>query len=142
MHSARSLLFSSIAILAIGSARAGTHLQENPSSPAVQVIEVSGDKYAFSPAEIHVKKGARVQLKLHSVDKEHGIKIDPLAAGAKKGSAPGLRFEGKNDTGKVVKGADGTIEFIAEQPGTYKFECSIFCGLGHGRMKGKIIVDQ
>jgi len=142
MHNARNLLFYGVAILAIGSARAGTRPQANPSSPAVQVIEVSGDKYAFSPSEIHVKKGARVQLKLHSVDKEHGIKISPIAEGAKKGSAPGLRFEGKNDTGKVVKGADGTIEFVAEQPGTYKFECSIFCGFGHGRMKGKIIVDE
>jgi len=142
VYNARNLLFCSVAILAIGSARAGSRPQEDPASPAVKVIEVSGDKYAFSPSEIHVKKGTRVQLKLHSVDKEHGIKINPIAEGAKKGSAPGLRFEGKNDTGKVVKGADGGIEFVAEQPGAYKFECSIFCGFGHGRMKGKIIVDE
>jgi cytochrome c oxidase subunit 2 len=103
---------------------------------------MSGDRYAFSPAEIQVKKGTRVQLKLHSVDKEHGIKIDAFAEGARKDGTPGLRFEGKNDTGKVVKGADGTLEFVAEQPGTYRFECSIFCGLGHGRMKGKLTVDE
>jgi cytochrome c oxidase subunit 2 len=142
MHNARNFLFYGVAVLAIGGARAGTRPQANPASPAVQVIEVSGDKYAFSPSEIHVKKGARVQLKLHSIDKEHGIKISPIGEGVKKGSAPGLRFEGKNDTGKVVKGADGTIEFVAEQSGTYRFECSIFCGFGHGRMKGKIIVDE
>ena len=141
MRTASNLLFCSVALLAIGSALAAPRHQES-TAPAVQVIEMSGDKYAFAPADIHVKKGTRVQLKYHSVDKEHGIKIDAYAEGAKKDGAPGLRFEGKNDTGKVVKGADGTLEFAAEQAGTYRFECSIFCGLGHGRMKGKITVDE
>jgi cytochrome c oxidase subunit II len=142
MRSTRNLLFCYVALFAIGSALAAPRHQESAAAPAVQVIEMSGDKYAFSPAEIHVKRGTRVQLKLHSVDKEHGIKIDAYAEGAKKDGPPGLRFEGKNDTGKVVKGAEGTLEFVAEQPGTYRFECSIFCGFGHGRMKGKITVDD
>jgi cytochrome c oxidase subunit II len=142
MRNDRNLFACCIALFAIGSVLAAPRHQDS-TAPAVQVIEMSGDKYAFSPADIHVKKGTRVQLKLHSVDKEHGIKIDAYAEGAKKDGTPGLRFEGgKNDTGKVVKGADGTIEFVAEQAGTYRFECSIFCGLGHGRMKGKITVDE
>ena len=142
MRTTSNLLFSSVALLVIGSVLAAPHRQDSAAAPAVQVIEMSGDKYAFAPADIHVKKGTRVQIKQHSVDKEHGIKIDMYAEGAKKDGPPGLRFEGKNDTGKVVKGADGTLEFVAEQAGTYRFECSIFCGLGHGRMKGKITVDE
>ncbi|MGC1484543.1 MAG: cupredoxin domain-containing protein [Candidatus Acidiferrum sp.] len=142
MRNIRILLFCYAPLFALGSALAAPRHQESATATGVQVIQVNGDKYEFSPAEIHVKKGARVQLKLHSVDKEHGIKIDPYAEGAKKHGPPGLRFADKNDTGKVVKGADGTVEFIAEQPGTYRFECSIFCGLGHGRMKGKITVDE
>lgn len=142
MRTTSNLLFSSLALLVIGSALAAPPRQDSVPAPAVQVIEMSGDKYAFEPADIHVKKGTRVQLKLHSVDKEHGIKIAMYAEGVKKDGPPGLRFEGKNDTGKVVKGADGSLEFVAEQAGTYRFECSIFCGLGHGRMKGKITVDE
>lgn len=142
MRNTRNLWFCSIALLTVGSVLAAPRHQDSAAAPAVQVIEMSGNKYAFDPAEIHIKKGTRVQLKLHSVDKEHGIKIDPFAEGAKKDGPPGLRFDGKNDTGKVVKGADGTLEFVAEQAGTYRFECSIFCGLGHGRMKGKITVDE
>ncbi len=142
MRNTRNLWFCSIALFAIGSVVASPRHQDSAAAPAVQVIERSGNKYALDPADIHVKKGTRVQLKLHSVDKEHGIKIDPYAEGAKKDGPPGLKFEGKNDTGKVVKGADGTLEFVAEQPGTYRFECSIFCGFGHGRMKGKITVDE
>jgi cytochrome c oxidase subunit 2 len=142
MRSTRNLLFCYAALFVIGSALAAPRHQDSSAAPAVQVIEMTGDKYAFAPADIHVKKGTHVQLKLHSVDKEHGIKIDPFAESAKKDGPPGLRFDGKNDTDKVVKGADGTLEFVAEQPGTYRFECSIFCCLGHGRMKGKITVDE
>jgi cytochrome c oxidase subunit 2 len=142
MRSTRNLLFCYVALFVIGSALAAPRRQDSAAAPAVQVIEMTGDKYEFAPADIHIKNGTHVQLKLHSVDKEHGIKIDPFAEGAKKDGAPGLRFDGKNDTGKVVKGADGTLDFVAEQPGTYRFECSIFCGLGHGRMKGKITVDE
>jgi cytochrome c oxidase subunit II len=141
MRNARNGLLCGMALFAIGSVLAAAPHQEG-SAPSAQVIEMTGDKYAFAPAEIHVKKGTRVLIKYHSVDKEHGIKLDAIPEGAKKGSTPGLRFEGKNDTGKIVKGADGTIEFVAEQTGTYKFECSIFCGLGHGRMKGKVIVEE
>jgi cytochrome c oxidase subunit 2 len=142
MRTTSNLLFFSVALLAAASALAGPRHQDTAATRATQVIEMNGDKYAFEPAEIHVKKGTRVHLKYHSVDKEHGIKIDAYAEGAKKDGHPGLRFEGNNDTGKVVKGADGTLEFVAEQPGTYRFECSIFCGFGHGRMKGKITVDE
>jgi plastocyanin len=100
-----NILCCCVALLVIGRAPAAPHYQES-SAPATQVVEMTGDKYAFSPAEIHVKKGTRVQIKLHSVDKEHGIKIDSFTEGAKKNRPPGLRFEGKNDTGKVAKGAD------------------------------------
>jgi plastocyanin len=102
MRSTRNLLFCYVALFAIGSALAAPRHQESAAAPAVQVIEMSGDKYAFSPAEIHVKRGTRVQLKLHSVDKEHGIKIDAYAEGAKKDGPPGLRFEGKNDKARMA----------------------------------------
>ena len=31
-------------------------------------------------------------------------------------------------------------EFTADKPGTFPFECWIFCGMGHGKMKGELIV--
>jgi plastocyanin len=49
---------------------------QNPSagqSATSEVIEVTAKKYEFSPAEIRVKKGAKVRLKIHSVDEDHGI---------------------------------------------------------------------
>jgi plastocyanin len=41
-----------------------------------QVIEVSAKKYEFSPHEVHVKKGTRVQLKLRTDDRAHGLKLN------------------------------------------------------------------
>ena len=38
------------------------------------------------------------------------------------------------------KDSPGKISFTPEKPGTYKFKCAKFCGLGHGKMKGEIVV--
>ena len=41
-----------------------------------RVIEVSAKKYEFSPNEIRAIRGAKVELKVHSVDETHGVKLD------------------------------------------------------------------
>ncbi len=107
-----------------------------------QVIEVSAKKYEFTPSEIHVKKGAKIQLKVHSEDETHGAKLDAFPEGTKDKSKPGLLFDPPNENGKVTKGVDQVIDFVAQEPGTYAFKCAKVCGLGHDRMKGKVIVDE
>jgi heme/copper-type cytochrome/quinol oxidase subunit 2 len=41
----------------------------------------------------------------------------------------------------VKKGADQVVDFMAQEPGTYEFKCTKFCGFGHDKMKGTLIVD-
>jgi heme/copper-type cytochrome/quinol oxidase subunit 2 len=43
---------------------------------------------------------------------------------------------------KVVftKEEPATVTFTPDKPGTYPFKCARFCGLGHGKMKGEIVV--
>ncbi len=108
---------------------------------APRVIEVSAKKYEFAPAEIHVKKGERVELRVHSVDETHGIKIDVYPQGAKDKTAPGLLFDHPEANGKVEKKVDQVLDFVAAEPGTYDFKCAKLCGMGHGRMQGKLIVE-
>ena len=108
---------------------------------APRVIEISAKKYDFAPTEIHVKKGERVELKVHSVDETHGVKLTLYPEGAKAKGDPGLVLDQPADNGKVSKGNDQVIDFTAQQPGTYDFVCAKFCGFGHDRMKGKIIVE-
>ena len=42
---------------------------------------------------------------------------------------------------KLPKGEEVVIEFTADQAGTFPFQCSVFCGLGHKKMKGELIVE-
>ena len=108
---------------------------------AARVIEISAKKYEFSPSEIRVKMSERIQLKVHSVDETHGVKIDVYPEGSKDKSTPGLRFDQPDQNGKVEKNVDQVLEFVAVKQGAYEFKCARLCGMGHGRMKGKLIVE-
>jgi cytochrome c oxidase subunit II len=112
----------------------------NPAD-APRVIEVSAKKYEFTPTEIHVKKGEKTELKVHSVDETHGVKLNLYPEGSKAKGASGLVLDQPAENGKVTKGTDQVIDFVAQEPGTYDFVCAKFCGFGHDRMKGKLIVE-
>ncbi len=126
-----------------GEANARAKQENATGDPAqVKVIEMTAKKYEYSPSEIHVKKGTRVRLKVRALDRTHGFKIKPFSEGAAKGAQPGLRLVEQQDNWKIEKQQERVIEFVAERAGTYLFKCSVFCGLGHGGMKGKLVVED
>ena len=106
-----------------------------------RVIEVTAKKYEFSPAEIRVKKGEKIELRIHSVDETHGMKIEVYAEGVKHKGTPGLVLANPEKNGKVEKNVEQVLELVAAEPGTYDFKCAKLCGMGHGRMQGKLIVE-
>lgn len=97
--------------------------QEPPAGPGTEVM-MTAKKYEFNPSTIRVKTGEHVKLVITALDKEHGFKLEALHINE-----------------KLPKREPVTVEFTAPQPGTYPFECSHFCGLGHGKMKGELIVE-
>ncbi|HKW89421.1 MAG TPA: cupredoxin domain-containing protein [Candidatus Acidoferrales bacterium] len=107
----------------------------------VQAIEISAKKYEFDPSPIHVKAGAKVQLKITATDHNHGFKLLAYPDGAAQAGDPGLVFSDHQECWKIGKGESVTVEFEAKTPGTYTFKCCNFCGFGHGKMKGELIVD-
>jgi cytochrome c oxidase subunit II len=111
------------------------------SGDNVQAIEISAKKYEFDPSPIHVKLGAKVQLKITATDHNHGFKIGLYPDGAAQSGDAGLVFTDHQDCWKIAKGQSVTVEFTAKTPGTYTFKCCNFCGFGHGKMKGQLIVD-
>lgn len=133
-----------VMVLAVGAALGANPVRISalPQGDA-QVIEVSAKKYEFTPAEIRVKKGAHVQLKITATDREHGFQVIAFAEGADKKGEPGLKFDANatKPEFKLPKDQAVTIEFTASQSGTYDFKCSVFCGMGHGGMRGQIIVE-
>jgi cytochrome c oxidase subunit II len=80
-------------------------------------IEVSAKKFAYSPAEVTVKKGEPVVLVLTTTDVSHGLKFKEL----------GL------DT-KFDKNKPGELSFTPDKTGDFVGHCSVFCGSGHGSM--------
>ncbi len=117
-------------------------LAQGPGGQSVppRVIEISAKKYEFTPNEIHVRTGEHVELRVHSEDATHGVKLDVYPEGATDKSMPGLVFDQPDENGKAKKGIDQVVAFVAEEPGTYDFKCAKFCGFGHDKMKGKLIV--
>jgi cytochrome c oxidase subunit 2 len=119
---------------------------QNPAAPnSPHVIEVTAKTFEFVPNEIHVKKGERVQIKLTSADRAHGLNLDLYPEGASQDGDPGLVFEHPQDDAKVEKKKERAIEFVAAHAGTYDFKCSVQCsmfGHGHDKMTGKLIVEE
>lgn len=87
-------------------------------------IQVTAKKYEFDPATIRVKKGDHVRLVITATDHDHGFKLEAF------------HIDQKLPRAKPV-----TIEFDADQAGTFPFECSHFCGPGHKKMKGQLTVE-
>lgn len=110
-------------LLAMG----GIGQEPAPPSPAgaAHEIKMTARKYEFDPSAITVKKGERVKLLITALDRDHGFKLEVF---------------GINQ--KLKKGETATVEFTADKSGTFPFQCSEFCGFGHGRMKGKLVVEE
>jgi len=93
-------------------------------------IDVDTFNWDFEPSEIRVKQGDKVILNFISLDDGvdgtgHGVAI------------PAFGYS----SGAFHDGETATAEFIADKKGTFPFFCSVWCGQGHGDMKGKLIVE-
>ncbi len=89
----------------------------------IREIEVEAYRYAFKPDPIVVRKGEKVRLLVKSADVTHGIQIKEYRINE-----------------KLPKGETKAIEFTASKPGEFTIYCSVYCGPGHGRMHGRLIV--
>ncbi len=123
-------------------ATAGFARLTSQAAQEVQVIEMTAKKYEYSPSPLRVKRGAKVQLRITALDRTHGFKINLSPDGSDKKSDLGLIFSSNNDDCfKLEKGVPTVVEFVAHTPGTYSFHCCDRCGIGHGGMKGQIVVE-
>ena len=87
-------------------------------------IEVVAKKYEFEPARIEVKAGEPVEITFKSLDTKHGFAQKEL----------------KIEKVTFSKDEPAIVKFTPDKPGTYEFKCARFCGMGHGKMKGEIVV--
>src|ERR1700754_5163872 len=88
-----------------------------PAQDAPRRIEVSVKKFAYTPAEITLKKEEPVVLVLTTQDVGHGLKFKELGLDS-----------------KFDKNKPGEIDFTPDKTGDFVGHCSVFCGSGHGSM--------
>jgi mono/diheme cytochrome c family protein len=80
----------------------------------------------WTPEIITVQKGERVRLRITSEDVVHGFSIPKLDVNVDW-----------IEPGKVEE-----VEFVAHDPGRYTFQCTVWCDIGHWRMRGVLeVVD-
>jgi cytochrome c oxidase subunit 2 len=113
----------------------GVVVAEHAALPAValaeagaqetRVIEIAAERFTFTPSEIRVKAGTRLEIRLESDDTAHGFHI--------------VGTDVDIELPKRGRGA-ATVTF-QPKPGRYTFECSRVCGAGHEFMRGVIIAE-
>jgi plastocyanin len=113
-----------IVMLAAGVAAVAIRAQSGGDVTQTKEVQMTAKKYDFSPSTVEVSAGTTIIFKITAEDREHGFEI----AGSKTGCV------------KIKQGQTATVEYLAEKPGTIEFKCCVFCGMGHGGMKGKIVV--
>lgn len=90
----------------------------------VKTIDIIASRFQFEPANIQVVEGDRVRFRVRSADVPHSFAIKAFRV---KAPIP------KADVAV-------TVEFVAERAGTFDFTCTEYCGTGHSRMKGRLVV--
>lgn len=118
-------MFCAGAVTAVGAWRSMNAV--DPRGQDVQVVEVSAERFSFTPSEVRTNVGARVEFKIRSDDTDHGFRI--------LGTDINVRIP-KRGQGVV------TVPFEPAKAGRYTFECSKLCGAGHSFMRGTIVVSQ
>jgi cytochrome c oxidase subunit II len=92
--------------------------------PSPRAFEITASRFQYEPDRLEVREGDAVRLTLHSSDTTHGFGIKELKVEA-----------------VIPKGGEPvTVEFVADQRGTFEFFCTEYCGAGHRNMRGTLVV--
>jgi cytochrome c oxidase subunit 2 len=110
-------LTASVVLLARGAQQADTPRQ---------VVEITAERFTFTPSEVKTKAGTTLEIRLRSDDTAHGFHI--------VGTDVDLELPKR---GKGV----ATVTFTPKE-GRYTFECSRLCGAGHEFMRGVIVASE
>ena len=97
------------------------------SSQDRKIVQVTAERFTFTPSQIKVKRGTVIEFRLKSDDTNHGFRIVGADANV---------IIPKRGRGEAI------LIFRAETAGRYTFECSKMCGAGHSFMRGLITVEE
>jgi cytochrome c oxidase subunit 2 len=121
-----AILCSLYAVLTVSSG-APVRARQTQAPPEPQVVEMTAERFSFTPSEIKAKVNTPVVIRLRSEDTDHGFKI-----------------EGTEIDVRIPKRGKGTatVTFEPTREGRFAFECTHVCGAGHSFMRGVIVVSK
>lgn len=100
-------------------------IDEAAVNDTAEVFDIVAVQFEFIPSTITVQKGDTVTLNLSSEDVPHGFALAAF-----------------NISETLTPGKITTVEFVADQAGTFNFTCNVACGSGHSDMSGQLIVEE
>jgi heme/copper-type cytochrome/quinol oxidase subunit 2 len=113
-------------LTAIGAAWLAPPAPLAAQSAPPRVVRIMAERFTFSPSQVRVPRGTRIEFRLSSGDTNHGFRIIGTRVNV---------IVPKRGRGEI------TVTFEATEPGRYVFECSKPCGAGHSIMRGEIVVE-
>jgi plastocyanin len=102
----------------------GTDDEAADAAPSTKEFTVSGENFSFAPNTMSVKKGDTVKITFTNAEGFHDFRIDEYNVA----------------TAKLNAGASETVEFVADQTGTFEYYCSVGSHRAMG-MKGTLTVE-
>ena len=85
----------------------------------------NNDRTSWTPPQLHVPLGQTVELQMHSIDVIHSFYV------------PAFLFQRD-----ITPRADQVVQFTADRLGTYRGQCTQFCGLLHQQMEFQVVVQS
>lgn len=119
----RALRFAAVATV-FGAAGYLSAFIANGAAGPVRV-KLEARKFDFSATEIRVKKGQPVTLVLSGNDFVHGFSVPDF-----------------NVRADIIPGKTVEVTFTPGRTGRFHFLCDNFCGEGHDRMAGFLVVTD
>jgi len=103
--------------------------ENEPDEDQASPIEVylMAYQFGFTPAVLRLEAGVPYRFRMMAVDVAHGASVQ---------LAPGARVV------RLRPGALVEQEYTFKRAGEYLLYCTVYCGLAHDRMQGRIIVTE
>ena len=95
----------------------------SPGRYEAYILARAVPNWEYLPKEITVPAGSKVTFYVTSADVQHGFKI-----------------QNTNANFMIIPGQVSKLTITFDEPGTYNFICTEYCGAGHGVMYGAVIV--
>ena len=111
------------AVAYIGFRDSGSNSNLGDFKGEIKEFNIIAKQFSFEPSMIEVNEGDLVRIKIKSIDVAHSIAI------------PDFRISERLYPDEEVE-----FEFVADKVGEFNFFCNVYCGEGHSKMGGKLVV--